>query len=240
MKTKALYMYDSYLKKFEAKVLEIKENKVILDQTAFYPRGGGLENDTGEVIWGDKIYKVVDVRKDKETGDIIHFLDKSPDFSVEDTVIGKIDWDRRYRLMRLHTAAHIISAILYNKHGAKITGGHITPEYAKDDFNICSENWRDILEEAVKEANKIVKKNIEVKVYFLSREEAMKIKGIVKLANKLPPEVQELRVVEIPGVDIQADGGPHVKNTSEIGKIEIAKMENRGRNRKRLYYKVVP
>jgi len=238
--TKALYLYDSYLKEFEAKVLKVEENKVILDQTAFYPWGGGLDNDKGKLIWKDKEYDVVDVRKDQESNNIIHFLSETPDFNEGEKVIGIIDWNRRYRIMRMHTAAHIISAILYNNYNVLITGGHITEEYAKDDFNIEHDNWKEIIEDVIKKANKIVEEARQVKIYFMPREEAFKIPGIVKLANKLPPAINELRIVEIEGVDIQADGGPHVKNTKEIGEIILIKAENKGKNRKRIYYTVKP
>lgn len=238
--TKALYLYDSYLKEFEAKVVKVEENKVILDQTAFYPWGGGLDNDKGKIIWKDKEYEVIDVRKDKETDEIIHFLSEKPDFKEGEKVIGIIDWNRRYRIMRMHTAAHIISSILYNNYNVLITGGHITEEYARDDFSIESENWRDIIKEVIEKANQIAKEERPVKIYFMSREEALKIPGIVKLANKLPPAVKELRIVEIERIDIQADGGPHISNTKEIGEIVLLKVENRGKDKKRIYYTVKP
>ena len=231
-------MYDSYLKEFSAKVVDIKENAIVLDQTAFYPWGGGLDSDIGIIIKGDREYNVLEVKKDKETGDILHYLNDVKGLNIGDNVVGRIDWDRRYKLMKLHTAAHIIAAILYNKYNVLITGGHITPEYARDDFSIDKDNWREIINETIEEANNIVREAREVKVYFLPREEAMKIPGIIKLASKLPPIVKELRIVEIEGIDIQADGGPHVKNTREVGKIRLLKAENRGKNKKRIYYTV--
>ncbi len=233
-------MKDSYLREFSAKIVKVGENYVVLDRTAFYPWGGGLESDTGILRVGDREYKVLGVRKDRETGEVRHFVDSVEGLKEGMKVHGIVDWERRYRLMRLHTAAHIIAAVLYENYGVKITGGHITPKYARDDFSIEVENWREAIEGAVKKANEIVERGIEVKIYFLPREEAMKIPGIVKLAERMPPSVKELRIVEIPEVDIQADGGPHVKNTKEIGKIEIMKMENRGKNKKRLYYTVKP
>jgi len=138
---------------------------------------------------------------------------------------------------RLHTASHIIAAIAYSKYNALITGGHITAEYAKDDFNI---DEKEKLIDIIAQANEIAKKGIEVKIYFLPREEALKIPGIVKLAERSPPELPIWRIVEIPGIDIQADGGPHVKNTSEIGEIVMLKVENKGKGRKRVYYTVKP
>jgi misacylated tRNA(Ala) deacylase len=158
---------------------------------------------------------------------------------VGDEVIGVINWERRYRIMRLHTASHIIAAIMYTKYNALITGGNITPEYAYDDYSLETFDKK-VFEDAIAEANSIVKRGIEVKIYWLNREEAMKIPGIVKLASRMPPSVSRLRIVEIPGIDIQADGGPHVRNTSEIGEIMLIKAENKGKNRKRLYFTVKP
>ncbi|ADM28335.1 Ala-tRNA(Pro) hydrolase [Ignisphaera aggregans DSM 17230] len=238
--TELLYQIDSYIREFNAKVVKINQNIIVLNRTAFYPKTGGLESDTGYIVKGDKKYRVVQVRIDKESGDVVHELESSPiDIKEGDEVMGILDWDRRYRLMRLHTAAHILSAIMYRDYNALITGGNIYPEYAYDDYSIEVFD-RKIFEDAIAKANEIVKKNLEVKIYWLERDEAMKIPGIVKLASRLPPNVEKLRIVEIPGVDIQADGGPHVRNTQEIGEIVFIKAENKGRNRKRLYYTVKP
>ncbi len=238
--TELLYQLDSYIREFDAKITKINQNIIILNRTAFYPKTGGLECDIGYIVKGDKKYRVIQVRIDKESGEVLHELDSVPKDLVEgDEVRGVLDWDRRYRLMRLHTAAHILSAIMYKDYNALITGGNIYPDYAYDDYSIELFDKK-IFEDAVAKANKVVKKNIEVKIYWLKRDEAMKIPGIVKLASRLPPEVENLRIVEIPDVDIQADGGPHVKNTQEIGEIVFIKAENKGRNRKRLYYTVKP
>ena len=232
--TEKLYLTDCYLKEFKAKVVKIDGNKVFLDKTAFYPGGGGLEEDKGYFMFNGQKIEVKSVKE--ENGEIAHEVESLP-FKVGDEVVGVIDWERRYRMMRLHTASHIIAAIAYSKYNAKVTGGHISPEYAKDDFDIDDKNK---LVEIVNEANEIVKKNIPVKIYFLKREEALKIPGIVKLAERMPPEIDTWRIVEIEGVDIQADGGPHVSNTSEIGEIVLLKVENRGKGRKRVYYTIKP
>jgi len=238
--TELLYQIDSYIREFSAKVVKINQNIIVLDRTAFYPKTGGLESDTGYIVKEDKKYRVVQVRIDKESGDVLHELESLPiDIKEGDEVMGILDWDRRYRLMRLHTAAHILSAIMYRDYNALITGGNIYPEYAYDDYSIEIFD-RKIFEDAIAKANEIVKRNLEVKIYWLERDEAMKIPGIVKLASRLPPNVEKLRIVEIPGIDIQADGGPHVRNTQEIGEIVFIKAENKGRNRKRLYYTVKP
>ncbi|BDB97561.1 alanyl-tRNA editing protein AlaXM [Saccharolobus caldissimus] len=235
--TEELYLKDSYIREFDAKVKEIKSDYAILDKTAFYPGGGGLENDIGYFInsKGEKI-NVTEVKRD-ENNEILHKVESNSSLNVGDIIKGVIDWPRRYKMMRLHTASHIIAAIAYNKFGSLITGGHINPEYAKDDFNVDN---KDTLIDIINEANEIVKKAIEVKVYFLPREEALMIPAIVKLAGRNPPNIPIWRIVEIPGIDIQADGGPHVRNTSEIGEIVLLKVENKGKGRKRVYYTVKP
>jgi len=237
MRTKLLYQEDSYIKEFDATVLEVSGSEVVLDRTAFHDGTGGLQADSGVIVFGGERYAVTAAHKG---GEVVHVLDRTPAFKPGDVVRGVLDWDKRYRKMRLHTAAHILSAVLYNRYNALITGGDITPDYARDDFNVEGDMAavRRIFEEAVAEANEIAKRGVEVKVYWLPREEALKIPGVVKLAEKMPPDVPQLRIVEIPGVDIQADGGPHVKNTREIGTIKILKIENRGKSKKRLYYTV--
>ncbi len=236
--TKLLFQYDSYLKEFEATIKKIENDKVFLDQTAFHPRpSGGLDADTGFLLIPSTNIKVRVIDTFIENDEVAHRVDNASALKTDMKVKGIIDWERRYRMMKLHTASHIITALLYKKYNAKVTGGHITPEMARDDFDLSNvEDWKRALEEAVEEANSIALKCIEVKVYWLSREEALKIPGIVKLAERAPPNVEVVRVVEIPGIDIQLDGAPHVKNTCEIGRIKILKIESKGRRRKRLYY----
>jgi len=239
--TELLYQKDSYLREFTAKVVETRPSSVVLDRTAFHPRpSGGLANDTGMLEWQGKRARVTDVYIDSD-GVIVHVLDSDmlPEPGIE--VRGIIDWDRRYRMMRLHTASHIIAALLFEKYGARVTGGMIEPDKAKDDFDLSMvSDWKSALRWAVEEANQVASRCIEVRVYRLPREEALRIPGLVKLAGRLPPEVEVLRVVEIPGVDVQADGGPHVGNTCEIGTIKILRLESKGRKRRRIYYTVEP
>jgi misacylated tRNA(Ala) deacylase len=239
--TELLYQYDSYLKEFTAKITDIIDDKyIVLDKTAFYPRTGGLENDTGYIIKGNIRYTVTEVQLEKNSNRVLHRVQEQvKDLMINDDVAGIINWERRYRMMRLHTASHIIAAIMYTKYNALITGGNITPEYAYDDYSLEIFDKK-IFEDAIAEANNVVRRGIEVKIYWLNRDEAMNIPGIVKLASRMPPSVSKLRIVEIPSVDIQADGGPHVKNTSEIGEITLIKTENKGKNRKRLYFTVKP
>ncbi len=238
MATKLLYLYDSYLKEFEAKVESVSGNAVILDQSAFHPLTGGVGCDLGWLAKGDIRFRIVRVEIDRATKVVSHLLETEPtELNQGDAVKGVIDWDRRYCLMRLHTAAHLIAAVMYRDYGALITGGQVDVDQAKLDFNLPRTD-REIFEDAVRKANEEATKRVELKIYFLSREEALKVPGVVKLAERMPPEERELRIVEIPGIDLQADGGPHVRSTEEIGKIDLLKIENKGKNQRRLYFKM--
>lgn len=236
---KLLYQYDSYLREFEATVVRVEGDRVFLDQTAFHPRpAGGLDTDAGWLeVEGARVGVLGAELADN---DVAHVVEDPEPFSPGLRVKGIVHWDRRYRMMRLHTASHVLAAVLYNRYGALITGGHITPEEARDDFDLKSGDWKRALLEAVEEANSILARGLEVKVYWLPREEALKIPGVVKLADRLPPDEPEIRIVEIPGVDVQADGGPHVRNTREVGRIVVRGMESKGARKKRVYYTVEP
>ncbi len=236
MPAKLLFQEDSYLREFDAVVTRVEGSEVYLDQTAFHPRpSGGLDADRGVLVLPDgSSVRVVDVVS--KDGDVAHVVEDASMLSPGVRVRGVLDWERRYRMMRLHTASHILAAVLYQRYGARVTGGHIGPDMARDDFEIQVEDWKRAIEEAVEETNRIASRCIEVRVYWLPRSEALQIPGIVKLADRLPPEVDVLRIVEIPGVDVQADGGPHVRNTCEIGGIRIVRMQSRGKRRKRVYY----
>lgn len=237
METKQLYLYDSYKREFEAKIQKLKENQVVLDQTLFHPLTGGVANDTGYLEnTGDK-HKVLRVMINRDTKEITHVLDEATNLHYGSSVKGVLDWDRRYRLMRLHTAAHLVAAIMYKDHNALVTGGQVNLEKAKLDFNLAKTD-RKVFEETVHKANEKVNLGIHLKVYFVSRKEALRIPGIVKLAERAPPQLRELRIVEIPGVDLQADGGPHVNNTREIKEISLIKIENKGKNQRRIYFTV--
>lgn len=242
MPTLHVYQQDSYLRELEATVVSIDGNNLVLDKTIIHPTSGGVAHDTGLIIANGEEYRVVNAVHRRETDEVIHVLDRSPRVKPGDRVKIVLDWDRRYRLMRLHTASHIIAGIAYSRYNALVTGGDIQPDYARDDYNLTAggEELRRIFNDIVAEANEVVKRGIEVKVYWLPREEALKIPGIVKLAEREPPPGDRWRIVEIPGIDIQADGGPHVANTREIGEIIIQKIENRGKNRKRIYFTVKP
>ena len=227
-----IYLEDSYLKEFDATVKRVKDGKfIVLDRTAFYPNSGGQPHDTGAMEKDGKVFRVVFVGK--FSGEISHEVEEG--LVVGDKVKCRIDWDRRYRLMRMHTATHVLASVLYKDAGAMITGNQIGLDKTRIDFSI-DEFDREKISGYIEKANDISAKGLEVKSYFLPREKAMEIEGAVKLANALPPEISELRMVEIQGVDLQADGGTHVRNTSEVGKIEFVSAENKGKKNRRVYF----
>jgi Ser-tRNA(Ala) deacylase AlaX len=230
--TKKLFWEDMYMKDFTARVVSSQSNQVVLDQTAFNPRGGGLVGDIGWI--NDS--KVVDTTKGPNDT-ITHVLEATAAITSGMEVKGKLDWDRRHRIMRMHTSAHLLSAIFNKRTGALITGNQIEPDKSRVDFSL--ENFdRDRMLTYCAEANEAIAKSAPVKTYFMKREEALKIPGITKLATAAPPDVQELRIVEIEGYDTQADGGVHVKNLSEITKIDPVKFENKGKSNRRLYFTI--
>ena len=233
MNQELLYLKDSYLREAEAKVLEVKDGKyVILDKVLFYPKGGGQPWDTGVLIKGDQEYKVVYTGK---FGGVVSLEVDREGLAPGDPVKTVIDWERRYKLMRMHTAAHILASIFYKQGNAQITGNQLGVDKSRFDFNIPKFD-REIMEEYVELANRVVERDLPVKVYTLPYDQAMKIPEIVKLKDALPPKLKELRIVEIPGVDIQADGGTHVKSTGEVGRIKVIKLENKGKNNRRIYF----
>jgi misacylated tRNA(Ala) deacylase len=230
--TQALYMEDWYLSEFDAKVMRAEGMRVVLDRTAFYPNSGGQLNDTGKMEIDGTEFEVVDVKK--ENGEIVHILDAAG-LAEGDIITGKIDGNRRYRMMRMHTAAHLLSAVVAKQTGALVTGKQLGMDKSRIDFSL--ENFdKEMMKEFTREANKYIEAGARVKGYALSREKALKIPGIVRLAERMPPDIPELRIVEIEGIDIQACGGTHVREIKEIGKMSAIASENKGRTNRRVYF----
>lgn len=227
--TRKLYWEQPYSKDFSAKVVSLEGPAIVLDQTLFYPRGGGVACDTGTL----NELKVQETTK--ADGKILHSLEAPSSWNVGDEVKGRVDWERRLRLMKMHTAGHLLSSVLYSRANCRITGNQIDVEKSRMDFNLESFD-RSQIEGSVAEANDIIKKDALVKTYFLKREEALRLPDMVKLAEATPPAEDELRIVEIEGVDRQADGGLHVAHLKEIGQIQLLKLENKGKTNRRLYY----
>ncbi len=237
VKTDLLYMTDSYLREFEAQVVAVDEaqGRVALDRTAFYPGGGGQPYDVGELVVGEG---TLPVRKVKKEGDVVWHWVEGPLPEVGARVTGRIDWDRRYLLMRTHTALHILSAVVYRDYGAKVTGGNMEPGKGRMDFEF--ENLtRDLVQEIEAKVNAEVAAARPVSVRLLPREEAFQIPDLIRTKiNLLPPHITEVRVVEIEGLDLQADGGTHVANTREVGRVRIPEYKSKGRINKRIYIEV--
>jgi Ser-tRNA(Ala) deacylase AlaX len=223
------------LKESLATVISVKDGKyVTLDQTIFYAKGGGQPYDTGKIIRDTEVFNVVYVGK--FSGEISHEVDHVG-LQPGDNVRCILNWERRYKLMRSHTAAHVLAALLNKGTGALITGNQLEEDHVRFDFSLEKFD-KALLEEYLAKANELFGTDVDVKWYELPREEAMKIPGVVKMAGAFPPDLPVLRVVEIVGVDRQADGGTHVRNLREIGKVELVKTENKGKNNRRIYFKI--
>jgi misacylated tRNA(Ala) deacylase len=204
-----------------------------LDRTVFYPTGGGQPCDTGIISIGDKVYKVIEVKKSGES--VFHTLDSEPDVKVGDEVHCKIDWDKRYAYMRNHTAVHVVGGIIEFKYNAMFTGGQIGLEKSRFDFDMPELN-RELAENIIEEAQQVIDKGLNVTVKVLSKDEALKIPALVRTepGKILLESLSIVRVVDIEGFDVQMDGGTHVKNTKEIGRVLLAGFENKGTHRKRI------
>ncbi len=229
--TELLCLTDSYLREFEATIMEVEGNRVVLDRTAFYPQGGGQPSDVG-VLLDDQgqIYRVLKVSK---KGKVFHKLDREPP-PAGTRVYGEIDWEHRYRLMRTHTALHILCGVIFRDYGASVTGGNMEPLRARMDFEL-EHMSADFAQEVKEKINREVEAGRPVKVSVLPREEAFQIPDLIRTKiNLLPEGIKEVRVVEIEGLDMQADGGTHVANTKEVGHIRVVGHESKGRINKRL------
>ena len=233
--TEALYYQDSYLKKFQATVTEVVGSGVVLDRSAFYPGGGGQPSDVGLLHAGGTEYHVL--RMGRKEGKVIHELDQSPP-QVGTAVTGTINWERRHRLMRTHTALHILCGVVWRDYGALVTGGDMQPLQARMDFEL-EHMSTDFAREIEEKVNQEVAATRPVTTALLPREEAMRNPDLIRTKiNLLPPAIQEVRTVNIQGLDLQADGGTHVANTSEVGHIKVVGHESKGRINKRLRIQV--
>ena len=229
--TKKLFWEDAYLREFDAEVELVDGNRVVLDQTAFNPRGGGLVSDSGRLN-GMRVIEAT-----KEGDSVYHVLESPAELRVGDRVHGVLDWERRHRIMRMHTSAHILSAVVNGEAGALITGNQISPDGSRVDFNL-DDFSKEKVAGYIDRTNQAVARGLEVKAFFMKREEALAQPGFVKLANAMPPSLDVLRIVQIGDVDTQADGGVHVRNTREIGRVVGLKTENKGKSNRRLYFTV--
>lgn len=236
--TDILCYQDSYLQEFDATVTAVAGKGVVLDRTAFYPGGGGQPPDSGVLKSGDVEYSVKRVARDK--GEYVHEIQGGDTPEVGAAVHGTLDWDRRYQLMRTHTALHILCGVVWRDFGAQVTGGNMTPLRARMDFELesMSADFAERVEELI---NAEVSASRDIHISTLPREEAFQIPDLIRTKiNLLPPQITEVRIVDIEGLDLQADGGTHVANTREVGRIRVTGHESKGRINKRLRIEVNP
>jgi misacylated tRNA(Ala) deacylase len=235
--TDGLYLHDAYLREFDGRVVSVSADGVILDRTAFYPEGGGQPFDNGRLASGpDRSWQVTAVAKSPDG--IVHKIEGSPP-SVGEPLHGTIDWGRRYTCMRYHTCLHILSGVVYHRFGSDITGGQIYLDRARMDLSL-PEFDRSVADQVVTEVNRVVAQNFPIQVRFVPKAELERNPGLVRVEAQLMPEVQELRVIDIQGFDVQADGGTHVRSTGEVGPVALQKIENKGARNKRLYLSLGP
>jgi misacylated tRNA(Ala) deacylase len=231
--TALLYLTDAYLDRFSATVLAVAEGAVTLDRTAFYPTGGGQPHDEGTLGGA----RVVDVRKQGD--DVWHRLDGPLTLSVGDAVEGVLDWPRRHALMRTHSALHVLCGVIWNEWRVPVTGGNMEPLAARMDFEFdpLPAGFGPHVERLV---NHELAADRPIEVAFLPRDTAVHDEDLIRTKVSLIPEsVTSIRVVDIVGLDKQADGGTHVRSTAEIGRIRVVKLENKGKANKRVRLEVL-
>ncbi len=238
--TLQIFHEDSYQRSFSARVTghDQQNHGIVLDQTAFYPGGGGQPSDFGFIEIADSQIQLKGVKK--ISGNIVHLLPEDMALPlVDSSLTGQLDWDRRYQLMRTHTAMHILCGTIFRDHGASVTGGNMEPLKGRMDFEFATLQ-KEFVQTIEKAVNLEIKKALPVSWRTIPRDEAFQIPDLIRTKiNLLPPAISEVRVVEITGLDLQADGGTHVKNTSEVGEVRITDYKSKGRENKRIYLEVI-
>jgi misacylated tRNA(Ala) deacylase len=230
--TRHLYQTDSCLKEFDALVTASEGQSVALDSTAFYPGGGGQPYDVGSLIWEGGKAEVVKVTK--QGSEVWHTLagEVPPDGTQ---VHGVLDWERRYRLMRTHTALHVLCGVVWRDYGASVTGGNMDPLKGRMDFEFETMR-KELVAEIEANVNAEIAQGHPVRIAILPREEAFQIPDLIRTKiNLLPPQIKQVRTVEIVGLDLQADGGTHVANTQEVGQVRVVNYKSKGAINKRIY-----
>ena len=227
MHTELAYLRDAFVREFDATVIAVADNRVALDSTYFYPTGGGQPHDTGTL----GAAHVSEVRKESDLA--WHTL-QGPIPNVGDVVHGVVDWERRFKLMRTHTAMHILCGVIWNEWQVPVTGGNMEPLSARMDFEFdpLPEGFAERVEVLVNEA---IERDHPITVGFLPRDTAVMDEDLIRTKVSLIPEtVKEIRVVDIVGLDKQADGGTHVASTKDVGRLRVVKLENKGKGNKRV------
>ena len=232
--TEQIFHVDSYMNEFDAAVVDTRPDGVVLDRTTFYPQGGGQPADTGSLKSGGESWPVVAVVR--QHGVIIHRLEgEAP--SPGTAIRGVLDWDLRFRYMRLHTALHALSGVVWTGWQADVTGSHIYEDgcRARMDFSLEAVRVSDVRDEIEGRLNAELAKARDVRAYELPREDALALPDLIRThINLVPTHIEQIRIVEIEGLDRQADGGTHVANTREVGPIAVVNAVNKGRINRRL------
>ncbi len=233
-----LYLTNAYLRGCEATVDRHLDDGVILSDTVFYPTGGGQPGDSGELRdSGGRVWRVTTTEKSPEG--VLHRLEGEASPPLAERVHAAVDWNRRYDHMRYHTALHILSGVTFREFGSGITGGQIYDDRARMDFAIPEFN-RTRAEELVAAMNVVVGEDRPISVRFLSREELARNPSLVRVAAELMPDLNTVRLIDIEGFDVQADGGTHVASTREVGQARLDRIENKGSRNKRMYLSLEP
>lgn len=234
--TEALYQSDSYLTKFEATIVSVDDELrgLELDRTVFYPGGGGQPPDYGLLMVAGTTYKVT--RAKYMRGKIFHLIAGDDLLPAKDSLVhAEIDWEYRYKLMRTHTAMHILCGVIFRDYGASVTGGDMDPLKGRMDFEFETMH-KELVERIEQAINVEVSNSRLIRTQILPREQAFKIPDLIRTKiNLLPETIQEVRTVEIEGLDLQADGGTHVRNTAEVGYIRVVDYKSKGKINKRIY-----
>ena len=223
-----LFIENSYLKEFDARILKTHLNQITLDQTAFYAKSGGQPGDVGQLTINETTVNIIDTIKDYENN-IIHISENNTNLEIGEKVLGTINWDRRYRHMRMHSALHLLCSII----PLNVTGGQINYDKSRLDFN--AQGYKIEKEEIESKINRLVSEDHEITFQWITVEELEKQPELVKTMSVQPPKIQEkIRLVKIGNIDLQSCGGTHVKSTAEIGEIRIGKIENKGKMNRRV------
>jgi misacylated tRNA(Ala) deacylase len=231
---------DAYLATCDATVTAVIDGGVELDRTVFYPRGGGQPGDSGFLRWGDRSAPVTDTFKDRDGVRIVHVLDGDAP-PVGAGVVCELDWPRRYTHMRTHTALHALSGVIFREHGAKVTGGNMeSGGVARMDFELESMS-AELGRQVEAELNRLLAEDRPVRVLLLPRAEALADPHLIRTKINLVPEsIDPIRVIDIQGIDRQADGGTHVRSTGEVGPVRVVKTESKGKANKRMRIQLDP
>ena len=230
--TEPLYHTDAYLREFTAQVVAADGPRVALDRTAFYATSGGQPHDTGALSAGDQAWEVREVRRE---GDLIwHTLAGADTPPAGTLVAGRIDWPRRHRLMRTHTALHLLCGVIWRDYQAPVTGGNMDTDEGRLDFELANFS-NELAQEIVAKVNQEVAADRPIEVRILPRSEAFAIPDLIRTKISLLPEgIQQVRTVNIVGLDLQADGGTHVARTGEVGAVALLKTRSKGASNKRI------